>query len=90
MSLRNNLRELSANQQVSNNLSLKKFISCYFDLFLFRVLTDLSILERLSVGMIHSLLLSQIQSHVQDSCVGNFASSQIEILEKVLILLDRQ
>ena len=49
------------------------------------MLTDLGILERISVGMIHSLLLSQIQSHVQDSCVGNFASSQIETLEKVIL-----
>ena len=33
--------------------------------------------------MIHALLLTQIQSYVQDSCVGNFASSHIETLEKV-------
>lgn len=36
--------------------------------------------------MIHTLTLAQIQSHVQDSCVGNFASSQIETLEKVFAL----
>lgn len=49
----------------------------------FRDLTELGILEKMSVGMIHTLILSQIQSHVQDSCVGNFASSQIDMLEKV-------
>ena len=48
-----------------------------------RVLAGLGILEKLSVGMIHTIMLTQIQSHVQDSCAGNFASSQIEILEKV-------
>ncbi|KAK4026154.1 hypothetical protein OUZ56_015173 [Daphnia magna] len=49
-----------------------------------RDLTELGILEKMSVGMIHTLILSQIQSHVQDSCVGNFASSQIDMLEKWL------
>lgn len=49
-----------------------------------RVLSALGILEGISVGTVNALLLSQIRSHVQDSCVGNFASSQIQILEKVV------
>jgi len=51
-------------------------------------LAELGILEKLSVGMIHTLILTQIQTHVQDSCVGNFSSSQIEMLEKVLMHLN--
>ncbi|XP_046449406.1 anaphase-promoting complex subunit 2-like [Daphnia pulex] len=49
-----------------------------------KALAEIGILEKLSVGMIHTLILTQIQSHVQDSCVGNFSSSQIEMLEKWL------
>jgi len=49
-----------------------------------KILSEIGILEKVTVGMIHTLLLTQIQSYVQDSCVGNFASSHIETLEKWL------
>ena len=46
------------------------------------MLTNLGLLEKLSVGVVHTQLLAQIHARVGDCCVGNFASSQIDGLEK--------